>query len=214
MSLVAGGMDGLSLGVIAAGSVFLYAGLKGYSVPGAIQAVISGQAPSAGGQANPITWGAGTPSSQGISGSPLAQDLLDYVGKVPYVWGKATPSGWDCSGAVNWVASHAGLAIPGYAPHAFTGASHGPTTWGWLAWAPGRLTRISAANVQAGDLVIWQTHMGIAINAAQYVSAYDTAEGTVVHDIHGGGPIGEVATYWRYPSGTAANPNPLTGVST
>ena len=209
-------IDGVALGTIAAGSLFSYAGVKGYSVPQALQALIRGRAPDSGGQAYPITTGS-VPSSQGISGSPLAQDMLNYVGKVPYVWGGATPAGWDCSGSVNYVANRiAGLPIPGYAPRTLTG--HGPTTWGWLAWAPAHMLRIAAANVQAGDIVLWQTHMGIMINTTQYVSAYDTTEGTVVQPVHGGGPIGEVATFWRYRLGTpgaaAQNPNPLTGAST
>ena len=48
-------VDGLALGVIAAGGLAVYAGLKGYSIPHALQAVIKGQPPSTGGPANPIT---------------------------------------------------------------------------------------------------------------------------------------------------------------
>ena len=216
---MAGEIDGLALGTLFAGSLFTYAGIKGYSIPHALQSLVSGQAPGSGGQQYPITTN-NVPSSQGISGSPLAQDLLNYVGKAPYKWGGGNPQGWDCSGAVNYCANHdMGLPIPLYPkPHSFTGASHGPPTLGWLAWAPANMLHITSANVQAGDIVIWQTHMGIAINHTQYVSAYDTQEGTVVHNIHGGGPVGEVATFWRYKFGTpnagAQNPNPLTGVTT
>jgi peptidoglycan DL-endopeptidase CwlO len=59
---VARQIDGLALGTIAAGSLFAYAGLKGYSVPHAVQALVQGQPPSAGGPANPIT-GASIPAS-------------------------------------------------------------------------------------------------------------------------------------------------------
>lgn len=48
-------LDGLALGAIAAGSLFTYAGIKGYSVPHAIQALVKGQKPGTGGVANPIT---------------------------------------------------------------------------------------------------------------------------------------------------------------
>lgn len=48
-------IDGLALGTIAAGSLFTYAGIKGYSIPHAIQALVQGQPPSTGGPANPIT---------------------------------------------------------------------------------------------------------------------------------------------------------------
>jgi len=39
-------MDGIALGAIATGSLFAYAGLKGYSIPHAIQSVVSGQNPA------------------------------------------------------------------------------------------------------------------------------------------------------------------------
>lgn len=208
-----GQIDGLALGTVFAGSLFVYAGIKGYSVPHALQGLIQGKSPASLPQTYPITQN-NVPSSQGISGSPLAQDFLNYVGKAPYKWGGGNPQGWDCSGAVNYVANHdMGLPIPLYKPHTFTGASHGAPTLGWLAWAPANLEHITAGNVQAGDIVIWQTHMGIAINATQYVSAFDTAEGTVVHQIHGGGPVGEVATFWRYRQ-ASVNPNPLQGATT
>ena len=62
-------IDGLALGTIAAGSLFTYAGIKGYSVPHALQALVQGQKPGTGGQANPITGSAptflGTPGVQG-----------------------------------------------------------------------------------------------------------------------------------------------------
>lgn len=48
-------IDGLALGTIAAGSLFTYAGIKGYSVPHALQALVQGSKPGTGGVANPIT---------------------------------------------------------------------------------------------------------------------------------------------------------------
>lgn len=213
-------IDGVALAAAGAGALFIYAGVTGRSALAELQAFIQGKSPQSVPVSQGIQGASTTPSSQGLTGSPLAQDLLNYVGKAPYKWGGGNPSGWDCSGAVNYVANHiAGLPIPAYAkPHSFTGATHGPSTLMWLAWAPAHMLKISAGNVQAGDLVIWQTHMGIAINGTQYVSAYDTAEGTVVHPIHGGGPVGEIATFWRYKFGTPGsnvqNPNPLTGATT
>lgn len=47
-------IDGLSLGMIAAGGVLAYAGVRGKSVPGAITALIQGQPPSAAAKANQI----------------------------------------------------------------------------------------------------------------------------------------------------------------
>jgi peptidoglycan DL-endopeptidase CwlO len=199
-------VDGIGLAALGAGGLFVYAGIKGYSVPHAAQALIQGQPPGTGGQANPITTptgpapGSGAPAAtpgQANTDSAIANDFLAYAGKVPYVWGGASPvTGWDCSGSCNYVInkdnSH---AIPGFAPNTLTG--HGPSTLGWLAWAPGNMTHLKESETGAGDLVIWQTHMGVCTGNGEYVSAYDTADGTAVKPIHGGGPIGEIASFWR-----------------
>lgn len=55
-------IDGIALGVIAAGGLLTYAGIRGYSVPHALQALIRGQAPSV--RANQIS-GGGPPSTAG-----------------------------------------------------------------------------------------------------------------------------------------------------
>lgn len=66
---VARQIDGLALGAIAAGSLFTYAGIKGYSVPHALQALVKGQAPSTGGKANPIGSSAAAGTASSISGA-------------------------------------------------------------------------------------------------------------------------------------------------
>lgn len=47
-------IDGLSLGMIAAGGVLTYAGVRGKSVPGALTALIQGQSPATAPKAAPI----------------------------------------------------------------------------------------------------------------------------------------------------------------
>src|SRR3954468_16425749 len=47
-------VDGLALGSVAVGSVLLYAGITGKSVPAALQAVIQGKSPASGSVAYPI----------------------------------------------------------------------------------------------------------------------------------------------------------------
>jgi len=54
---VARQLDGIALGTILAGSVSLYAGLKGYSLPHALQSLVQGKAPTV--LANQITGSAG-----------------------------------------------------------------------------------------------------------------------------------------------------------
>jgi hypothetical protein len=126
----------------------------------------------------------------------IAADFKRYLHRVPYRWGGATPRGWDCSGAVNYVLCHnLGYAIPGFRGGTFTGRTHGPSTLGWFGF-PG-MQSIGRTQVRAGDIVLWSSHMGIAVDQTQYISAFDTQLGTVIEPIHGGGPTGETASFWR-----------------
>ncbi|MGO4690752.1 C40 family peptidase [Glaciibacter sp. 2TAF33] len=67
---------------------------------------------------------------------------LQYQG-VPYVYGGATPAGFDCSGFVMYVYAQFGISLP----HSAAGQG-----------AAG--TRISQADAQPGDLVIMSGHDG------------------------------------------------------
>lgn len=130
------------------------------------------------------------------NGVAIADNFLTYVGRSPYLWGGARPSGWDCSGACNYVICHdMGYDIPGYNGGTFSGDTHGPNTTIWLEWAG--TVWVPRNSIRKGDLVIWPTHMGIVLAADEYVSAFDTQLGTVKEPIHGGGPNGETATFWR-----------------
>lgn len=136
-------------------------------------------------------------------GNAIAARGKHYVHRVPYAWGGGSPRGWDCSGFVNYVLCHdLGYNIPGYRGNSFTGAQHGPNTTVWLGWSGVR--EIARARTNRGTIVIWPTHMGIAVGPLYYVSAYDTQLGTVIEPIHGGGPTGEVARFFelRQPAGT------------
>lgn len=206
------GVNGTAVAAASAGALLIWSGIKGASVTGSLRSLISGRPPP-GRNLHPVAGtefsgvmpgdsglGAVQSAPAGATGSALADAGLRYVGK-PYHWAGGNPNtGADCSGLVNYAACHdQRLPIPGYRGGTFTGATHGPGTITWLAWAPGHMQRVKSGAVVAGDLVIWQSHMGIAISGTRYVSAFDTAEGVVVHNIHGGGPVGEVATFWRYP---------------
>lgn len=115
----------------------------------------------------------------------IAADAQQYVGQ-GYQWGgnAATPGQWDCSSFVSYVLGHdLGLALPGghwgdagMPPH-----SHGPTTASYALYG----TTLNAGQVQAGDLIVWSSHMGIATDNAHVVSARDPQEGVGVDTIAG-----------------------------
>jgi hypothetical protein len=207
---MAEGVSGVGLAAIAAGSLFMWAGIKGTGITQTLQGLIQGKDPSTMPQVNPITMpegGSGLPGS----GSGLADIMIAHLDHEYRFGGAPGPDGsnpWDCSSAINWCATKNGMAIPGSKHWNMQG--HGPSTLIWLAWAPANLKRVPRNQVQRDDLVIWPTHMGVATDQADYVSAAShgaKAGGhtdTIISPIHGGGPTGELATFWRYPSDAGA----------
>jgi peptidoglycan DL-endopeptidase CwlO len=128
----------------------------------------------------------------------IAADAMKYQG-VPYVWGKASPSGWDCSGFVNYVLGHdLGFVLPGNVKD-FSGTWHGPVVAQYATWK-------SAGTIkgppEAGDLCVWigvgaSGHIGIALGADRMISALDPQQGTCVTPIKGYGPAGAPLIYRR-----------------
>lgn len=202
-----GKINGIALAAIGAGSLFIWSGIKGWSLTATIGDVILGHRPHQSLQyalTNADATSGGTSGgTAGNTSSQAANDALRYLGHI-YKYGGAPgrngQSPWDCSSFCNWVFGHdMGAAIPGYGPGKYDGSVHGPPTGSWAVW-PG-IRSISASEVQAGDIVIWPTHMGIAISNTDMVSATgpDGTPSTKKDPIHGGGPIGEsVIRYGRY----------------
>jgi peptidoglycan DL-endopeptidase CwlO len=190
-------VNGVALGAVAAGAVFVFASVKGKSVLASVQAIVAGKSPSTAAPADTIAGTAGTaaaasgaPAAGGTaSDSAIASDALKYVGQGYIYGGPSTPGRWDCSSFVSYVLGHdLGLAVPGgtWASVTANGTQHGPTTLSYLLFG----TAVSHADAQPGDLVVSVEHMGIIISATQMVSAQDEALGTGIGNWPAGFPAG------------------------
>jgi cell wall-associated NlpC family hydrolase len=151
------------------------------------QATVQAGAAGASGSSGGGGGGGGGAGQGGATGQAIAQAALKYKGHAYRFGGAPGTSGknpWDCSSFVNWVIAHdMGLAIPPSTPPFDNGANHGPATGSWIVWSGCKT--ISRKSVAAGDIMVWQTHMGIAISNTQMISARDPAEGTGIDTITG-----------------------------
>jgi cell wall-associated NlpC family hydrolase len=111
------------------------------------------------------------------AGGAISQ-ALSQVG-APYVWGAAGPSSYDCSGLVSWAYARVGVSLPHY-----SGAMYAMTT------------RISASQLQPGDLVFWggggSEHVAIYMGGNKLVHAFGAENGVAVTNLSG---------WWKAPSG-------------
>lgn len=124
------------------------------------------------------------------TGASIVSIAVSHKG-APYRFGGYLPSGWDCSGFVNYVLGlHLGMTLPfGWK---WTGHSHGPIASEYKAWT-GATTVLTP---DLGDLCCWRTHIGFYIGNGQMFSAFGKNYGTLAKPVTSG-PIGETLTYRR-----------------
>ena len=97
------------------------------------------------------------------TGQALADYALQFQG-YPYVSGGNTPSGWDCSGFVQWVFAQFGVSLPHYSDAQMS-----------VGTAVG-----SIAEAAPGDIIVNTQHAAIYIGNGMVINALNPAQGTQV----------------------------------
>jgi cell wall-associated NlpC family hydrolase len=94
---------------------------------------------------------------------------MQYLG-VPYRWGGADPSGFDCSGFVMYVYSQMGVSLP-HSSYAQYGAG----------------SPVAQSDLQPGDLVFFDGlgHVGIYIGGGQFIHAPHTGDVVKISSLSG-----------------------------
>lgn len=113
-------------------------------------------------------------SSTASKVSALITEAKKYIG-VPYVWAGSTPSGFDCSGYLNFVYAKVGISVPRTVETIWNATKH-------------------VSSLQAGDLVFFETyktgpsHAGIYLGNNKFIHA-GSSRGVEISDMEN--------TYWK-----------------
>ncbi len=93
-----------------------------------------------------------------------------YLG-VPYVWGGASPSGFDCSGLVMYVYAQLGVRLPHFAAAQYRDGRH-----------------IRLDHLRRGDLVFFDDldHVGIYVGGGRFIHAPHTGDHVRISSLAGG----------------------------
>ncbi len=121
-------------------------------------------------------------NSRGVAGtvkiSGGAQQILNYAAKflgTPYVWGGTTPSGFDCSGYVQYVYRNNGISLSRTSEQQFKNG-----------------VSVARSELRPGDLVFFRTYH----SGASHVGIY-TGNSTMIHSSSGGVSYDDMtSSYW------------------
>ena len=176
------GISGTAVALAGAGGLLIYSGIRGVSIQDSLRSVMhTGTLPAPPPVQSTATGGA-TAGAVGAGGTAFWQQFAAaaaaYAGKVPYKWGGATPAGWDCSGFPTYVLVH------DLGRRNLPSLDHTVCTE-FMVWSGAQT--ISAP--EPGALVLWTTHMGIALDGERMVSAVNPSRGTVIDTFRNAGAV-------------------------
>jgi peptidoglycan DL-endopeptidase CwlO len=122
-----------------------------------------------GGRVDPGRRRAAAPQPQSIGARAVAI-AERYLG-VPYVWGGAGPSGFDCSGLVMYVYAQLGIELPHFAAAQFRAGRH-----------------VGFHDLRRGDLVFFDglDHVGIYVGGGRFIHAPHTGDHVRISSLAGG----------------------------
>ena len=119
-------------------------------------------------------------SASSANGSAVVALSQQYLG-VRYVYGGASPSGFDCSGFTMYIMKQFGYSLP----HTATGQ-----------WQSGKGTKVSYSEMMPGDLVFFCdpsrslgkacSHAGIYVGNGQFIHASSSKSGVIYSDLTSG----------------------------
>lgn len=199
------------LALAGGGALLIWSGIRGKSWSQVLRTILNGRKPETTAktlaiQGNTVSSDIGVAASglnvSGQSGS-LAASAIAAVGQWRYVFGGSPANGTvDCSSLMNEIiGDEHDLAIPTFAPGTYRGQTHGPPTTVWFVWS-GCFT-IQRQDQLPGDLVIWQTHMGMIVGKEEMVSALNPSLGVEKTSIDDAAPPGEFMRIRRLKAVTA-----------
>jgi cell wall-associated NlpC family hydrolase len=138
-----------------------------------------------------------------LAGNGIGSEAVALVERflgVPYVWGGATPAGFDCSGLVMYVYGLLGIRLPHYSGYQWFSGPHVPRN-----------------DLQPGDIVFFHPssngpqHEGMYIGSGEFVQAPQTGDVVKVSSLYDAqyalSYVGAVRPY------VAATPSPPTSTA-
>jgi cell wall-associated NlpC family hydrolase len=111
-----------------------------------------------------------TPPPQAASRGARAVAIAERYLGVPYVWGGASPSGFDCSGLVMYVYAQLGVHLPHFAAAQYRDGRH-----------------VRMDHLRRGDLVFFDSldHVGIYIGGGRFIHAPHTGDHVRISGLSG-----------------------------